>query len=79
MIRWNDGLEKKKKCVSGGELEVALHISFALHIMRQQAMKVQAPVNDVFIKSMVLNDNGKDTSDPNTPLGGLLPRRQPAG
>lgn len=71
--------KKKKKCVSGGELEVALHISFALHIMRQRAMKVQAPINDVFIKSMVLNDNGKDTSDPSAPLGGLLPRRQPAG
>lgn len=42
-------------------------------------MKVQALINDVFIKSMVLNDDCKDTSDPASPVGQPLPWRLPAG
>lgn len=33
-------------------------------------MKVQALLNAVFIKPMVLNDDGKGTHDPSAPTGG---------
>ncbi len=46
-----------------------LFILVCLHLMRRRAMKVQALLNDVFIKSMVLNDDCKDTSDPASPVG----------
>lgn len=39
-------------------------------------MKVQALINDVFIKSMALNDNCKDTGDPGAPVGVVITRRE---